>query len=61
MAYLSGCRGFLTGEEKEKKIWNKTMQENIPSIMDFLYDYSAEQAEYTACLNLLRNIERLSG
>lgn len=49
--------GGLTGEEKEKN-----MEENyngkLSAYYGFLYDYSAEQAEYTACLNIVEEYKK---
>lgn len=49
--------GGLTGEDKQKN-----MEENyagkLSKYYGFLYDYSTEQAEYTACLNIVEEYKK---
>ena len=49
--------GGLTGEEKEKNMEQNYTGEHS-KYYGFLYDYSAEQAEYTACLNIVEEYKK---
>lgn len=49
--------GGLTGEEKEANMEQNYAGE-LSKYYGFLYDYSAEQAEYTACLNIVEEYKK---
>lgn len=49
--------GGLTGEEKEKNM-EQNYAGKLSKYYGFLYDYSGQQAEYTACLNIVEEYKK---